>query len=124
MGSHLGLFKVWLTGELPDGAFILTAWPQLLVLENWVILGHWRESEWLIPLNLKIKELNCIKWLQIIEVDDWLTLDLFHERSDVSLILERESDITLNSTLIEAELEANICDVFLFTLVTFCSRIQ
>jgi hypothetical protein len=124
VGSHLGLLKVWLTGKLPDGAFIFAAWPQLLVLENWVILRHWRETEWLIPLNLKIKELNGIKWLQIIEVDDWLTLDLFHERSDVGLILEWESDITLNSTLIEAELEANICDIFLFTLFARCSDIQ
>jgi len=124
MGSHLGLFKIWLTCKLPDGAFVFAAWPQLLILENWIILRHLRESEWLIPLHLKIKELNRVEWFQIIKVDDRLALNLFHERSDVCLILKWEPNITLNSALIEAELEPNIGDIFLFTFFTLCSDIQ
>jgi len=124
VSSHLSLFQIWFTSKLPDCALVLATWSQLFLLEYWIILRHWWQSEWLVSLNFKVKELNRLEWLQVIEVDYWLTVNLLHERCYVCLILEWESDITLDCTLIEAELELHVCDILLLSFLTFSSDVQ
>lgn len=124
MSGHLRLFEIWLTSELPDGAFVLAARPQLFLLEYWIVVRHRRQSKWLVSLNFKVQELDRLKWLQVIEVDNRLAVDLLHERCYVCLILKWEPDITLDATLVETELELHIGDVFLLTFFSFGSDVQ
>lgn len=95
----------------------MTSWPIRFIQEYWVIAWHCWNLHWRIFFNFKIKSFNGVKLLKIIEINNWLCINMFHKRRNISFKFNWHANIRLNAFILKAELKSYIHYIIVFCII-------